>query len=185
LVGIVSAGLALILALAVGWNDPRPHRPPDWQATGLPLDVAAPPGQDAHAWVDQTASDVSFEVLAMPVSGPDFNGYGVLIRALDEGNGYVFAVSGDGYYTVLRLEDGQETALVDWQQFPHVRRGQAANRLRVTCVGATCHFTINDEYAAEVTDSTYPAGRLGLWARSFERGEVVVRFLAAHTWAPP
>jgi hypothetical protein len=185
LLAIVSTGLALILALALGWNDPRPHRPPDWQASGLPLDLTAPPGLDTYAWVDQTADDIAFEVLAMPVSGPEFNGYGVLVRAQDQENGYVFAVGSDGYYAVLRLDDGQETSLVDWEQFPHVRRGQTANLLRVTCSGTTCYFTINDEYATEVTASPVPAGRLGLWARSFEQEEVVVRFLEAHAWAPP
>ena len=44
-VGLVAlalmVGLALIVALALGWNNPHPTRPPDWEAPGLPLSLEA------------------------------------------------------------------------------------------------------------------------------------------------
>jgi len=71
---------------------------------------------------------------------------------------------------------------VDWQQFPHIRRGAQTNRLRVTCAGPTCHFYINDEYVTMVEDREWPAGDVGPWARS--RGDVAltVRFLGVRIW---
>jgi hypothetical protein len=70
---------------------------------------------------------------------------------------------------------------VTWQQFPHIQRDRGQNRLRVTCAGASCDFTINDEYAASVEDDTWLTGDVGLWARGFDE-EVTVQFRAARLW---
>ena len=89
----------------------------------------------------------------------------------------------DGCYAVLRVAGDEEAVLVDWQQFPHVRRGQQANRLRVTCAGPTCHFYVNDEYATTVEDGTWLTGDMGLWVRGFGDGDVVVQLLGVRVWA--
>lgn len=172
---------ALAAALALGWNDPRPGRAADWQAPGLPATLTAAPEETAVALLDREDGDFILVGEAIPLSGPAFNGYGVVYRARDPAHYYVFAVGGDGYYAVLRVEGGQETALVDWQQFPHVRRGERANRLGVRCQGSTCSFTINDEHAATVEDDAWLAGRVGLWVRGFE-GEVRVQFETLRLW---
>jgi len=175
--------LALIVALALGWNSPGPTSPPDWQAPDLPLDVEAPSNGTAVALLGHPGSDFTLEVEATPLSGSDFNGYGLVYRAQDESHYYAFAVGSDGYYAVLRVADGEEAELVNWQQFPHVRRGRQANRLRVVCEGPTCRFYVNDEYAATVEDYTWPAGDVGLWARGFGDGGVAVQFLNACVWS--
>ena len=126
--------------------------------------------------------DFTLEVQAVPLSGPDLNGYGVLYRAQDAAHYYAFAIAGDGYYSVLQVADGEEASLVDWQQFPHIRRGQQANRLRVTCEGPTCRFYINDEYTNTVEDTTWLSGDVGLWARSFGDGDVEVRCVDVRVW---
>ena len=176
-------GLILIVALALGWNNPRPTRPPDWEAAS-PTDVKAAPGETAVSLLGHPGSDLTFEEEAIPLSGSDsgFDGYGLVYRAQDTAHYYAFAVGSDGYYAVLRVEGEQETPLVDWRQFPHIHRGRQANRLRVTCTGATCRFYVNDEYAAAVADDTWPAGDVGLWIRGFEDGNMAVRFLAARVW---
>jgi hypothetical protein len=91
-------------------------------------------------------------------------------------------VGSDGYYAILRVNGSEELSLVDWQQFPHVRRDQQPNRLRVTCANATCKFYINDEYAATVEDDTWLAGDVGLWVRSFTEEATTVYFLNARIW---
>jgi len=176
--------LALIVALALGWNSPRPTHPPDWQAPGLPLDLEATSDETTVMLLGHPGSDFTLEGEATPLSGPDsgFNGYGLIYRAQDDARYYAFAVGSDGYYAVLRVEGDEETPLVDWQQFPHVRRGQRANQLRVACAGATCHFTINDEYATTVEDDTWLAGEVGLWVRGFGDGDVAVQFLNVRAW---
>ena len=175
--------LVLIVALALGWNSPRPTRPPDWEAPGLPLDLQAPRDETTTSLLGHPSSDFTLEVETIPLSGPDsdFNGYGLVYRAQDGAHYYVFAVGSDGYYAVLRVAGDEETPLVDWQQFPHVHRGRQANRLRVACAGDTCRFYVNDEYATTVEDGAWLTGDVGLWVRGFEEG-VAVRFLSVRVW---
>jgi hypothetical protein len=180
---VLAGGLALVVALALGWNNPRPTRPPDWQAPGLPLRLEAVSDRAAVALLGHPGTDFTLEGEAIPISGPEFNGYGLAYRAQDEVHYYAFAVGSDGYYAVLRVAGGEETVLVEWQQFPHVRRGEQANRLRVTCGGPTCRFYVNDEYATTVEDDAWLAGDVGLWVRSFGDETVAVEFRDLHVWA--
>jgi hypothetical protein len=118
---------------------------------------------------------------AVPSSG--FYDFGLVYRAQDEIHYYAFVVGTDGYYTVMRVDGEQTTALVPWQQFPHIRRGRQSNRLLVTCVGPICSFRINDEYAATVEDDRWLSGDVGLWVRS--PGDAgVVQFTSARIWVP-
>jgi hypothetical protein len=180
---VLAGGLALIVALALGWNNPRPARPPDWQAPGLPLRLEATSDRAAVALLGWSSSDFTLEGQAVPLSGPEFNGYGLVYRAQDGAHYYVLAVGSDGYYAILRVAGDEEVPLVDWQQFPHVRRGRGANRLRLSCAGPTCRFYVNDEYATAVEDEAWLAGDVGLWVRSFGDETVAVEFLDLHVWA--
>lgn len=179
---VLLAILGLVIALALGWNSPRPASPPDWQPSALPLTLEAPSDETVAALLGHPIGDFTLEVQAAPLSGPDLNGYGVLYRAQDAAHYYAFAIAGDGYYAVLQVADDGETSLVEWQQFPHIQRGQQANRLRVTCRGPTCHFHINDEYATTVEDTTWLSGDVGLWVRSFGEGDVEVRCVDVRVW---
>lgn len=183
LVGIFLFSSALIGALALGWNDPRPGGAADWRDPSTPRRLEAAPNGTVVSLLNHPAGDFTFEVVAQPLSAPEsgFYGYGVVYRAQDSSRYYAFAVGGDGYYAVLRIEDGEETSLVTWQQFPHVRRGHQPNRLRVTCTGAVCDFTINDEYAVTVEDETWLSGDAGLWTGAFDEG-VTVEFREARLW---
>jgi hypothetical protein len=184
LVLILTIGLALVVALLLGLNSPRPIRPPDWQTPDLPIALEAAPNATTVSLLGQSYDDFTLEVEATPLSGPDsgFNGYGLIYRVQGEAHYYAFAVGSDGYYAILRIDGDEETALVDWQQFPHVHRGQRANRLRVACAGATCRFYINDEYATTVEDATWLEGDVGLWVRSFEKEPVSMHFENVRVW---
>jgi hypothetical protein len=152
LASVLTAGLALVLALLLGFNSPRPMRSPDWQAAGLPIPLEAAPNATSVRLLGRSYDDFTVEVEAVPLSGPDsgFDGYGLVYRAQDDARYYAFAVGSDGYYAVLRIDGDEEVALVDWQQFPHVHRGMQPNRLRAACSGATCHFYINEKEPVRV-----------------------------------
>ncbi len=181
---VLMAMLALIIALLVGWNSPSPARPPDRRLTGLPRRLRVAPGtMEAILLPDCSLGDFTAELEALPVAGPDFNGYGLIYRAQDSTRYYAFAVGSDGYYGVLRRDENNETVmLVEWQQFPHIRRGRQLNRLRVTCAGPICHFYINDEYATGFEDATWLYGDIGLWAYAPGDAEVTVEFLEMRIW---
>jgi len=178
----LAGALALIIALALGLNSPRPTRSPDWQAPSLPLRLEAHSNEAVVTLLGQPSSDFILEGEAVPLSGSDFNGYGLVYRAQNPTHYYAFAVGSDGYYAVLRVEGDEETALVDWQQFPHVHRGRQPNRLRVACTGPPCRFYVNDEYATSVEDDTWLTGDVGLWARGFGDGGLAVQFVSVRVW---
>jgi hypothetical protein len=182
---VLAAALLLIAALALGWNDPRPDGAPDWEDPARPRHLPAAANRTTLSLLGQPSSNFTFEVIAGPLAGPEsgFYGYGLAYRAQDPTRYYAFAIGGDGYYAILRVEGSEETPLVTWQQFPHIQRGRGQNRLRVTCAAASCDFTINDEYAATVEDDTWLTGDVGLWARGFDE-EVAVQFLSARLWTP-
>jgi hypothetical protein len=184
LILILTVGLALVVALLLGLNTPRPIRSPDWQAGDLPITLEAPPNTTAVRLMERSYNDFTLEVETIPLSGPDsgFNGYGLVYRAQDNTHYYAFAVGDDGYYAVLQIEGEEEVALVDWQQFPHVQRGIQTNRLRVACAGTTCRFYINDEYATIVEDAAWLEGNVGLWARSSEKEPVSLQFESVRVW---
>lgn len=179
---VIVGALTLIVALSLGWNSARPTGSPEWQATNLPLRLEATSGHTVVALLDRSGDDFTLEVKTALLSGPTFNGYGVVYRAQDDAHYTAFAVSGDGYYAILQVAEEVEIPLVDWQQFPHIRRGHEANRLRVSCAGFTCQFFINDEYAASVDQDEHAAGNMGLWVRSFGNGDVTAEFAQARVW---
>lgn len=183
LVGVVlAAALGLILALALGWNNPRPGRPPDW-ALVEPQVLRASANETTKSLLGYSGSDFVFEAIARPIAAPNsgFYGYGLIYRAQDAAHCYVFAIGGDGYYTVLRRSGDEEAPLVEWQQFPHIRRDERTNRLRVSCAAASCRFYVNDEYVTTVEDTVWLEGDFGLWVRGFDE-DVTVRFEDVRVW---
>ena len=178
----LAVGVALVAALALGWNNPRPTHLPDWRPAGLPLSLITTSDRDTVTLLGWPSGDFTLEAEALPLSGPTFNGYGLVYRAQDTDHYYAFAVGSDGYYAVLRIAEGEETPLVDWQQFPHIRRGHQANRLRVICSSSTCRFYVNDEYATNTEDDTWSTGDVGLWVRSFSEESVAVQFTDVRAW---
>ncbi len=183
LIVILFVVLFLITTLALGWKDPRPGGAPDWTDPMFPRCLEAVPESAELSFLDHPGADFTLEVLAQPVAAPEsgFYGYGLVYRAQDRSRYYAFAVGGDGYYAVLRMEGDEEKPVIPWQQFPHIRRGLRENRLRVACAAAECDFAINDEHVATVEDETWLSGDVGLVVIGFD-DPVTVEFSSARLW---
>ncbi len=179
---VLLVGLGLAAALALGWRSPTPRRPPDWTASDLawtkhgdghqPSSAAlrvylAQPSQRAWATANRQTSDFELELDLRALIPSQDVGYGLLYRYQDPSNYYLFAIGGDGYYTVAIVQNGALTPLRAWSQWPHVRRGAAANRLRARCIGAVCSFYVNGEFTTQITHDAFLTGDLGFWAQTF------------------
>jgi hypothetical protein len=122
---------------------------------------------DTLAWsvAGQSLTDFTLDVDAESIEGPDDNGYGVIVRHVDDDNFYSLQVSGDGYFLVQKRVKGKWANLTgDWQPAPAIRPGKAANHLRVTCQGSTLTFSVNDTQLAQVNDKDLARGDIGVIA---------------------
>lgn len=97
--------------------------------------------------------DFDFSVQASPTDGPLNNGYGLIFRFQNKGNNapddddfYLFLVSSDGFYQVMRSIDGTQKELSNWIPSPLVNQGiGVTNILRVVAVGDQFKFYINGQ----------------------------------------
>ena len=139
------------------------------------------------AQVYVTLADVVIEVDTTQVLGPanDNNYYGTGCRLQSDGEGYVFIISGQGYYAIYR-EDGEAGGefLVDWTESDVIRQGNATNHLRAICDGSRLAIAINGEFLAEVEDDAYTAGDVLLVASTLEDEPTEVHFDDLLVYAP-
>jgi hypothetical protein len=150
-----------------------------------------------------------FSAQATPVDGPLNNGYGMIFRFQSKGNNspddddfYLFLVSSDGYYQVIRSIDGVQKELSNWIPSPLVNQGiGVTNTVRVVAAGDRFQFYINDQpvqvcipdnpegistYTGDeckqgkmldvLTDSTIPEGQIGVVIQTLDEPGVVVNF---------
>jgi len=135
----------------------------------------------SYMWgaANRSFGDGTIEVDATQVVGPanDNNGYGVICRVQSNGDGYYFRISGDGFYAIHKLVDGQSEPLMDWEASDVINQGNASNRISAVCNGSSLELTVNGELLAQVSDSTFTEGDVGLVAGSFEENEATeIRF---------
>jgi hypothetical protein len=129
--------------------------------------------------------------------GDDNTGYGVVFRHQDELNHYHFLISGDGYYKVTRVLNGEaKTLTADWRPSEYINQGDAANVVRVVGQGDKFQFYVNDHMltdlcigervtafdcgggtlSAELVDDTFARGSIGAAALSLYESGVVIGF---------
>jgi hypothetical protein len=72
--------------------------------------------------------------------------------------------------------DGKWQTLIERTSSPHIKKGIATHRLRVVADVNPIRIYVNDQHLADVTDSCFNQGRIGLYASVFtEESPIVVR----------
>ena len=128
-------------------------------------------------------TDFVLEVDATQDQGPSNNSYGLLFRSEDDEHFYRFGISGDGFYFLDKSVGSEWVPVTDWTESPYINRGQASNRLKVTCAGSQITLHVNDQHLATVTDDSYDHGDIGLFAASFAEPNVHITFDNLKVWA--
>jgi hypothetical protein len=89
---------------------------------------------------------VSARLLEGVFDGSHNNGYGVVFRQIDAENYYMFLISNDGSYRVIRVLNNTPKIMSDWIWLDNIRRDlTVSNDLRVVGKGNTFQFYINDQ----------------------------------------
>ena len=123
-------------------------------------------------------ADIGLQVDAQWVEGPYDNNYGLLCRYQDEKNFYAGLISSDGYYGILKIENGKYTVLGHAAMLPSeiLAIPDATYHLRLECYQDSLFFYVNDTLLDVQQDKTFASGDVGLLAGSFESAGVHVAF---------
>lgn len=126
-------------------------------------------GQDSRIF-----GDTVIQIETDQLSREENNGYGVMCRTdpSNNGLGYRFYLSGNGYATIIARLDGDIEILYEWTRHDDIiNTGRDDNELVVVCVEEYLALYVNGELIAEVEDDTYDEGVIALAASIFEEDE--------------
>jgi serine/threonine-protein kinase len=115
-------------------------------------------------------TDVIIEVATRKISGPEDNDFGVICRYQDVDNFYFFVISSDGFFSINKYSDG-EYQIIDRDSYEFnevILTGEVTNQLRVECNGSRLQLSVNGQTLAEVEDSDFGTGDVGLIAGTFD-----------------
>jgi hypothetical protein len=127
-----------------------------------------PPSGTMYHTLNKNFNDFILEVDTKLIDGTDDNWQGVNIRVQDEDNGYSFAVSGDGYYTITKTQNGDIKSLIGKPtRSSYVNTGVGAtNHIRVEANKNTLSLSVNGHDLSTVTDNTFTEGKVELMANA-------------------
>ncbi len=111
-----------------------------------------------------THTDVIVEATVQQTDGMLGNGFGMICRADEQGNGYYFLLSSDGQFTISVATQARNELfeLIPWQYHSVIRQGVFENRLRAVCTGNYLALFINDVFVAEAFDDEFTSGELAV-----------------------
>ncbi|MGD8814457.1 MAG: hypothetical protein PVI78_08270, partial [Anaerolineales bacterium] len=128
--------------------------------------------------IDTNFGDVQIEVEARKEGGTDYSYYGLVCRAVDFDNSYMFFVGPDGFYAVAKMVEGEIMPVGMAQFLPSeiINQGSTSNLIRADCVGEQLRLIVNGRVLAEVHDSEFTFGGVGMLAGTFNEPEIIAIF---------
>lgn len=147
------------------------------------------PGQLWWSNPGRNFTDTQITVETRQMGGPDDNAYGVICRYQNIDNYYVFLISGDGYYTIGKLQSGSPqiiflTSSGEYVYSDVINQGVAMNNIQVSCVGNQLSMTVNGVLLETVVDDSFAQGDVGLGLTTFQPGTAIVQFDNVQVVAP-
>lgn len=133
----------------------------------------------------ENESDTVIQVKTLQNSEEKSNYYGVICRAdpSNNGYGYYFEITGDGFYGIARVDGSDFHMLVDWTESKAINQGQDANEMIAVCAGNYLALYVNEVLLAETNDDTFSEGQTGLTAGAFaDTSEVDISFDDVNIW---
>ena len=94
--------------------------------------------------------------------------YGVIFRAqpTDEANYYYFLIQSGVLYMVTKKVNGEWERLTKWETTGHIKKGSAANHIKVVCEGTEIEVYVNGHLLTTITDDTFTRGYVGMIAEA-------------------
>ena len=124
--------------------------------------------------------DVSIEVDARKMGGPDDNYVGILCHYQNPENYYLLMVTNDGYSGIAMRKDGQDTLISPGLKFlkmEGIKKGNKTNHIRADCIGEALTLYANGKQVSLAYNDSLTGGYTGLGVRSGRiTGGVDIRF---------
>lgn len=121
--------------------------------------------------VGKSQRDVTVSAHLRHVQGAVDNWMGLICRQQDEQNYYLFAISADGYYLMLRVAEGVSVPLVGPHADDAINIGKAENEMRIRCRDNKLSLWVNDTLlASRVDDELTASGAVALFADAIDPG---------------
>jgi len=112
--------------------------------------------------------------------------YGILFRAPDNTQGYLYNVACDGSYQLRKWDGEQFTDLIKWTIDPHIAKGpEVTQRLGVWAEGDRLVLYVNGFQVGETRDTTYSEGTFGVNIAAAETVGFTVDVIEAKVWDLP
>ena len=163
---------------STGWEKVNsPYELKGYSADGYLISVKTP---NSRAWsvADLPLTDTEIQVQTQKMSGPEDTNFGLICRYRNKDNFYSFLISSDGYYGIMKVENGVET-LLGSDQFTYseqINRGDAINQIAVICIGNELSLSVNDLLLRTVEDTSFPTGKVGMIVETRTEGDAAVIF---------
>lgn len=101
-----------------------------------------------------TLKNVVVDVDATSADGTADNWFGVICRAGEEGRGYAFLISDDGFWAIARTDTRGLFFVEEWRETDVIKRGRATNHIRAYCVDDYLALYVNDQFVGDHTDDS-------------------------------
>ena len=101
--------------------------------------------------------------------------YGVICRFEDNENMYLFEVTQDAYYAILKMENAELVPLINYTP-SNLLADLKDSKFEVACIGDTLSFAVNGKLLGEVTDQSFKSGDYGFFAGTFDNAGNVISF---------
>lgn len=135
---------------------------------------------DIYAWgvAGQHYDDIRIEVdVTITQTNSALNdGFGVDCRTQENGDGYGFRISSDGYASIEVFEDNEGSLIADWIATDAIHTDGSPNHLTVICQGDHLSLLVNDMNVAEAEDDTFSSGDIALSAIAYDEGSIIAEF---------
>ncbi|KAA3646283.1 MAG: hypothetical protein DWQ07_08665 [Chloroflexi bacterium] len=129
--------------------------------------------------IDDEFTDSRIFVDVVELGGPFDAEAGIVCRYQDDDNFYLLTYTADGFYIIGKWADDEFVVLLDsgeYERSPVIRQGNFPNKIQADCIGDTLTLFINDIEVAEVTDTEFTSGEVGLIAGTFVEAGAYVYF---------
>ncbi len=89
--------------------------------------------------------------------------YGLTFRVVNNFNFYLFGVSCDAQFRLMRYVDGIFETVLPWTPSAAILKFDATNQLGVRATGDQISLFVNEQFLTTVTDGSFAEGRFGMY----------------------